>query len=147
MRIEYQKAEEDDRSYFENLSTLCYQRLVEAAFGEWDAKREAKQFAEKWQESRFHKLYFAGELVGGVWMEEHESYFQLREIMLEPAYRNRGIGTQVIERCIATAALAAKPLRLRVIYDNPAISLYKRLGFREYGRRESSKQILMERAN
>ena len=89
-------------------------------------------------------MYVDGELVGGVWLEEHDQYFQLREVQLQPGFRNRGIGTEVISRCISMGREARKPIRLRVLRTSPAVKLYARLGFELYGEKKSSKQFLME---
>jgi ribosomal protein S18 acetylase RimI-like enzyme len=55
---------------------------------------------------------------------------QLVEIMILPELRGNGIGTAAIRQILATAAAAAKPVRLNVnVTNHRAIGLYQRLGF------------------
>lgn len=56
---------------------------------------------------------------------------QLVEIMVLPELRGRGIGAAAIRQVLATAAAAAKPVRLNVnVTNQAAVGLYQRLGFR-----------------
>jgi ribosomal protein S18 acetylase RimI-like enzyme len=52
------------------------------------------------------------------------------QIFVESHVQRRGIGTFVLERVIEEAALAKQPVLLGVVKNNPAVNLYKRLGFR-----------------
>ena len=54
---------------------------------------------------------------------------RLADIALLPEYRDRGIGSFLIQSLLAEAARARKPLRLQVIQFNRALRLYQRLGF------------------
>jgi ribosomal protein S18 acetylase RimI-like enzyme len=55
---------------------------------------------------------------------------QLVEIMVLQELRGRGIGTAAIRQVLASAAAAAKPVRLSVnVTNHAAIGLYQRLGF------------------
>jgi ribosomal protein S18 acetylase RimI-like enzyme len=55
--------------------------------------------------------------------------FFIGQLFLESAYQGRGIGTEVMERLIAEAARAEQAVRLNVVKINPAVRLYRRLGF------------------
>ena len=60
------------------------------------------------------------------------------EVMVHPAHRQRGLGRQLMEGCIAWAEQAegVEKLSLNVFADNEAaIGLYRSLGFQEEGRR------------
>ena len=63
----------------------------------------------------------------------HQSEFG---IIVSDKYRNRGIGSDLMKNLIHLAKnkFGIELLHLQVYEDNPAISLYKRLGFREFGR-------------
>jgi len=54
---------------------------------------------------------------------------RLAEIVLLPEYRNRGIGSALIEDLAGEAGRSGLPLRLHVAKFNRAIRLYRRLGF------------------
>ncbi|WP_374706730.1 GNAT family N-acetyltransferase [Paenibacillus sp. J2TS4] len=70
-------------------------------------------------------------LIGGL----HESPQEIRliDLSLLPEYRNVGIGTAFLKNLQETASAYGKPIRLHVIRSNPAVSLYKRLGFHMLG--------------
>jgi predicted GNAT family acetyltransferase len=46
-----------------------------------------------------------------------------------PAFRGRGIGTGLLEELIAEAGASGRSLSVHVERQNPARSLYERLGF------------------
>jgi ribosomal protein S18 acetylase RimI-like enzyme len=51
------------------------------------------------------------------------------DIAVLTAYQRKGIATELLQQCIKTANQNKKPVRLTVTRDNPAISLYLRMGF------------------
>lgn len=57
-------------------------------------------------------------------------------IIVSPEYRNQGIGTQLIRNLIhlAKEQFRIELLHLQVYSENPAIRLYDRMGFKEFGR-------------
>ena len=65
----------------------------------------------------------------------HHSLFA---IIVDPNYRSQGIGTKLVKELmkIAKEQFKLEFLHLEVYEHNPAISLYERLGFLEYGRQK-----------
>jgi ribosomal protein S18 acetylase RimI-like enzyme len=53
----------------------------------------------------------------------------LDEIALVPTARCRGLGSELVRLAMARARDADLPLRLSVLFNNPAQRLYTRLGF------------------
>jgi ribosomal protein S18 acetylase RimI-like enzyme len=127
--LQYRAATDADKSYFEALNEACYADVVTRQFGAWETDRQRARFDVKWQEHRFLKMVVAGRVVGGVWVDEHDDYRQLREIQVHPAFQGRGIGTRVVQDVIDRSSRLGKPLRLWVLHQNMAVSLYMRLGF------------------
>jgi GNAT superfamily N-acetyltransferase len=68
--------------------------------------------------------------IGLLKTEERLDCIYLGDIQIHQEYRNKGIGTSLIESVIRSASIANKPVRLRVLKGNPAKHLYLRLGFR-----------------
>jgi RimJ/RimL family protein N-acetyltransferase len=60
----------------------------------------------------------------------------LFSIVVDEKYRNKGVGTAMIQELIrlGKSKFGIEILHLEVYDGNPAINLYKRLGFVEYGR-------------
>jgi GNAT superfamily N-acetyltransferase len=68
--------------------------------------------------------------IGMLKVEERADCIYLGDIQIQQSYRNRGIGTSLINAVIRSAVIINKPVRLRVLTGNPAKRLYLRLGFR-----------------
>ena len=69
----------------------------------------------------------AGRLYVARWADE----IRIMDIALLPEYRNRGIGTELLNELLEEAAGAGKRLTIHVEKFNPARRLYERLGFSE----------------
>ena len=70
-----------------------------------------------------------GEPAGRLIVECREHEIRCVDVALLPAHRNRGIGTFLIRKLQDEARHERKPLRLRVIRFNRAVSLFERSGF------------------
>jgi ribosomal protein S18 acetylase RimI-like enzyme len=65
------------------------------------------------------------------------------DIALAPGFRGRGIGTRLLRSLMDEADASGRKLSIHVEMNNPARSLYDRLGFRPAG--EQGIYVLMER--
>jgi GNAT superfamily N-acetyltransferase len=92
----------------------------------WDCNK----FRECFAPSLTKIIQADGVDIGMVKVEERLDCIYLGDLQIQQTYRNKGIGTSLIESVIRSAAIANKPLRLRVLKGNPAKRLYLRLGFR-----------------
>ncbi len=65
------------------------------------------------------------------WLQISESgrNISLSQIHIRRDFRSRGIGTQLIRDLFERARAKKKPVSLSVVRSNPAVALYKRLGF------------------
>ena len=84
------------------------------------------------------------EPAGRLYVARWEDEIRIVDIALLPAFRGRGIGGALLGDLIAEADAAGKPLSIHVEQNNPARSLYERLGFEEAG--EFGVYVLMKRA-
>ena len=70
----------------------------------------------KIQEDEFYKIVYDGQIIGGIILfEKGEGHFHLDVLNVDPAYHNRGIGTQAmqfIERTYPTKKMDAGYSRL-----------------------------------
>src|SRR5690606_24008451 len=74
-----------------------------------------------------------GEPIGCFRLERYGNYDSLDYVALLPAFQRRGIGTALIRKVMASAAVRGVPVRLSVLKANPARELYERLGFEVTG--------------
>jgi ribosomal protein S18 acetylase RimI-like enzyme len=70
-----------------------------------------------------------GRPAGRLYLHRRADEIRILDITLNPEYRNRGIGTQLLSELQAEAAAAGKAVRIHVEVNNPARSLYNRMGF------------------
>jgi ribosomal protein S18 acetylase RimI-like enzyme len=70
-----------------------------------------------------------GDAVGRLYLDEWERELRLVDVSLLPHARGSGIGTALLQDLIEAAAAKGKRLSIHVEQDNPAMRLYRRLGF------------------
>ncbi|HET9638612.1 MAG TPA: GNAT family N-acetyltransferase [Allosphingosinicella sp.] len=71
----------------------------------------------------------AGKPIGRLYIEEWPTQFRLIDIALLPEGRGDGVGSAILADLQEAAAAAGKRLSIHVERNNPAMSLYLRLGF------------------
>lgn len=117
-------------------------RWEELAITDWSDEQKIAFLESQFGFQRFHyyKYYpttdFAvleqrGTPAGRLYLERRPRVATMLDIALLPEWRNRGIGTTLIEAVLAEAAAAGQAVSIMVEKFNPAQRLYRRLGFRE----------------
>jgi GNAT superfamily N-acetyltransferase len=77
-------------------------------------------------------LEHAGVPAGRIYVDRQTNAFCVVDIALLPEWRRRGIGTALLQAVCAEARAAGKLVTFAVEEFNPAQTLYRRLGFREF---------------
>lgn len=94
---------------------------------QFQAQRQA--YAQRFPGADWRVLMCGDLPVGRVVVSRDGGEIRLVDIALRPEMRSRGLGTGLIRQLQAEADRAGKPLRLHVAIGNPALALYRRLGF------------------
>lgn len=68
--------------------------------------------------------------VGRLYLRENETEMLIIDIAILPKYRRQGIGNFILKNIIEEAFQKKKPVKIHVEKNNPALSLYYRLGFK-----------------
>jgi GNAT superfamily N-acetyltransferase len=129
MRIDLRKATQEDRTYIEEVYFITQRWLIEELFG-WrgDALEKAK-FATFYDPENT-QIILKDDSIAGWWtVMRADDVIELGHIYVSPEYQRCGIGTFLIGQLIEEAARQTKVLALSTAKINPALSLYKRLGF------------------
>ena len=71
-----------------------------------------------------------GDDVGYVQAADEAGSIEIKELHIDEALQNRGIGTKVLRMLLAEARRMAKPKMVTVVTFNPALAFYQRAGFR-----------------
>jgi len=137
MEISRRAATPGDENLARRLHESGYRDVVIRQFGAWDQERQECFFDEKWFPEEYEILLCGQADCGYLWVADGEDHVDIMEIVILPEYQNRGIGSRILEQEIARARARDVPVRLRVLKQSRAISLYRRLGFEEYGRTET----------
>ena len=84
-----------------------------------------------------------GKPAGRLYVHRGPRDIRIMDIALAPGFRGCGIGTALLRELMAEADESGRKLSIHVEMNNPARSLYDRLGFRPGG--EHGVYVLMER--
>ena len=114
-----------------------------AAVANWTDEQKIAFLESQFVAQRRHYLaYFAnaafdvleedGIPAGRLYLDRQDKRLLIVDLALLPDWRNRGIGTALIEAVFAEARLCGKEVSISVEKFNPAQRLYERLGFRKY---------------
>jgi ribosomal protein S18 acetylase RimI-like enzyme len=106
----------------------------------WTPEQKAAFLAQQFDAQRRHyRTYFAscafdviehdGEPVGRLYLDTQPGRLHLIDIAFMPAWRGRGVGGAILEALMATARDSGARIAAHVEKFNPALRLYRRLGF------------------
>lgn len=73
----------------------------------------------------------AGQPIGRLYLDRRPDELRVVDIALLADQRGQGIGGALMRRILDEAAMLGKPVRIHVERNNPAMRLYKRLGFEQ----------------
>jgi ribosomal protein S18 acetylase RimI-like enzyme len=119
-------------------------RAEELAIAPWDdaAKENFLRFQFHAQSVHYQKHYpdasrqvilSDGVPSGRLYVDRSADEILIIDIALLPEYRGAGVGSALLRGILEEAAGRGVPVRIHVEVNNPALRLYRRLGFREAG--------------
>jgi ribosomal protein S18 acetylase RimI-like enzyme len=90
---------------------------------------QQSQYHQNFPGASFDIIYLDDRQAGCLFINRAPDEIRIINIALLPEFRRLGYGTRILRDIINEAGSAGLPLRLSVARDNPALSLYFRLGF------------------
>ena len=90
-------------------------------------------YQEHYVGASFDVILVDGVPAGRLYVHRRGREIRLVDISFLPEFRNRGLGSGLLQELFAEAEAAAKPLTIHVEKYNPARRLYLRLGFLPIG--------------
>ena len=122
----------------------AYKCYVEEFWGAWDEEQQRSFFADfiKKVQDTLSIVEYEGTSIGlyhGNLMD-HDTY-EIGNIIVIPSYQGNGIGSDILTKVIQNNQKLK--MHLQVFKDNPAINLYRRLGFVVID--ETRTHLIMER--
>ena len=122
-------------------------RAAELETAPWSAEQKQAFLASQFQAQRHHyRAYIPdcafdvivknGAPVGRLYIEPRQTQLHIVDIALLPEHRGQGLGGAIMRALQAQAAAQGKGVGIFVEKFNPALRLYRRLGFVEIADRE-----------
>jgi GNAT superfamily N-acetyltransferase len=99
------------------------------AFCEMQFAAQDTYYRQNYAGATHHLILVDGKGAGRLYVARLANEILVVDIALLPAFRSRGVGSQLLRELQAEATRASKPLRIHVEHVNPARRLYDRLGF------------------
>jgi ribosomal protein S18 acetylase RimI-like enzyme len=124
----------DDYRYCYELTKRNMQPVYEKHGLKWNPKRYRDEFNPKF----IKILELNNRRIGFYRLLLKESNWHLSDLQISGLFRNKGIGTKIMELLEKTIKIKGhNSIKLRVFVDNPALSLYKRTGYKIIERHEN----------
>lgn len=145
VEVKRRPAEVSDRVVARAIHHRAFRAVVERQFGRWDDAQQDGFFDAEWRRHPHELVLVDGQVVGYVAVEHLADQVVVHNLVLDPAAQGRGIGTSLLGEVVEDALETRRPVRLQVLHANPAVTLYRRLGFIEIARTPT--HLLMERSS
>lgn len=126
--VDLRQAVPEDYRYCERLYLETMRPLL-LALNAWDERDLLARFASNFSPGEAWLIRFDGVDVGWLQVARTEAAIILVQIHIERGLRSRGIGTALIGELFDEGNTKHLPVLLEVVRNNPAITLYTRLGF------------------
>lgn len=129
MNIFLQKSERENTAFIFDLIERTMSGYIIELWGSWDREQGMELSLGFAEDKNGHLIYVDG-VKAGFWLAKRlDTYIELEQIFLLPAFHGRGVGTYLLNQLIAEAKTSSKPIKLRVLSTNPAWKFYQKLGF------------------
>jgi ribosomal protein S18 acetylase RimI-like enzyme len=127
----------------EELAQVDWDQGLKDAFVEQQFAAQDAHYRTNYPGATLDVIEVDGRAAGRLYVHRGPSDIRIMDIALAPAFRGRGIGTELLRALMAEADASGRKLSIHVEMNNPARSLYDRLGFEPAG--EHGVYVLMER--
>ena len=122
---------------------MSWQPGARGAFVEQQFTAQDAHYRENYPGATLDLIEVDGAPAGRLYVHRGPSDIRIMDIALAPAFRGRGVGSSLLRSLMAEADASSRKLSIHVEMNNPARSLYDRLGFLPAG--EHGVYVLMER--
>ena len=112
------------------------------AFLDMQFKAQHTYYQEHYADAEFLIIRDNNRAIGRLYIERWDDEFRIIDIALLGKERDRGIGTVILSAIQSLAQRENLAVRIHVEHNNPAMRLYRRLGFTQVG--EVGIYLLME---
>ncbi|SHM64578.1 GNAT family N-acetyltransferase [Roseibium suaedae] len=111
------------------LARVPWSETEKQSFSDMQFNAQHAHYQEHYPDAVWLVIEQSGKAIGRLYLERWSSEHRIIDIALMPEMRGAGIGRAVLEDLIEEAAENGKAVGIHVEKMNPAMSLYRRLGF------------------
>ena len=104
-----------------------------AAFLDQQFHFQDEYYKREFPDAEYSVIVYEGQDAGRLYMDYRDHEHRIIDIALLPEYRGKGLGGKLLKKILHKANMAGKPVGIHVEQNNPAMHLYKRLGFVKTG--------------
>ena len=129
-----------DADFLWKLHRSTMAAYVDRTWG-WEDAWQKHHFRQRLDQSDYEIVLLDGQPVGCRAVRWYTGRIFLAVLEILPEFQRRGIGTALLRQVLRDASSVGLPIELHVLKVNPAIRLYRRLGFRRVS--ETAAQEIM----
>jgi ribosomal protein S18 acetylase RimI-like enzyme len=127
MRVAFRPAHAEDFDYCAGLYFASMEQIIREL--NLDKVAHRASFRRQWELTQVRIITRDGADIGWLQSTIRDDALFLGQLFVDSPFQRRGIGTEVMNYLIGEASRARQAVTLGVVKTNPALRLYKRLGF------------------
>lgn len=117
-------------SRWSEFASLPWTEAQKRAFLQQQYDLQAAQYKTHHPNAAFSIIEWGSCAIGRFYVDRNGKDIHIIDITLVAEYRNRGMGSELLQTLLAEAMETGCNIKLHVAHSNPARQLYQRLGFR-----------------
>jgi RimJ/RimL family protein N-acetyltransferase len=117
----------------EELSVVDWDDAQKTAFLAMQFSAQHQYYQENYKDTDFLIILSNGQPIGRFYLARWPDELRIVDLAILPEFRNNGHGTNILQDVLSEAAALNKPVSIHVERFNPALKLYRRLGFVKKG--------------
>jgi GNAT superfamily N-acetyltransferase len=125
------------------MASVPWTQAQKRAFVESQFAAQTVGYAERHPDAAHEIVLLDNSPVGRLYLSRKADGLHILDVTIEPAHRNQGIGSQVLNEIIEEADRARKPVTIYTETFNPSTRFFDRLGFRT--KSQDGFMLLLER--
>jgi ribosomal protein S18 acetylase RimI-like enzyme len=140
MTIDLRDVTEEDADFL--YSVYASTRADEMARVDWNTEQkeaflrmqfnaQSQFYIENYSGAEFQVITLNDQPIGRLYIHRRKDEIRIMDIALLPEYRNLGIGSALLQDILKQGEDLSLPVTIHVEQFNPALRLYKRMGFRQ----------------
>lgn len=127
--LSYRSAGGDDHELLWGLHEASMREIVARVFGQWDSPWQRRRFDDGFDPDPAWIVSREGRDIGAIYLEDRGENIYIGRMQIHPDHQRRGSGAAVLTDVLTTARAQGKAVTLEVFTLNPAVRLYRRMGF------------------